>query len=78
MRANPRGDWRIEDREAVARRWGLSVRRPSGSHVTFSHASIDVILTVPAHRPIKPIYVGRFVELIDEVLLLTAHSRADA
>ena len=34
MRTNPR-DWRIDDLEAVAKRHGLTVRKPSGSHVIF-------------------------------------------
>jgi hypothetical protein len=29
--------------------------------------SIDTKLTVPARRPIKPVYVKKFLELIDEV-----------
>jgi hypothetical protein len=34
MRNNPR-DWRIESLEAVAKRLGIKVRKPPGSHVIF-------------------------------------------
>ena len=35
------------------------------NHVTFRHQN-GAKLTVPAHRPIKPIYIKKFVRLIDE------------
>jgi transposase len=58
MRNNPR-NWQIADLEAIAIRFGMAVRKGKGSHVTFSHAALAGILTVPAHRPIKPIYVKK-------------------
>jgi hypothetical protein len=64
MRANPR-DWRIEDLESVAKRQGLTIRKPSGSHVIFQKQGIALEVSVPAHKPIKPVYVRRLVELID-------------
>lgn len=64
MRRNPR-DWRIEDLEAVADRFGI-VYRKHGSHVTFRHPN-SAKATVPAHRPIKPVYVKKFLELLIEV-----------
>lgn len=64
MRANPR-DWRIEDLESVARANAVSIRKPGGSHVVFEHPLVIEALSVPAHRPIKPVYVKAFVRLID-------------
>jgi predicted RNA binding protein YcfA (HicA-like mRNA interferase family) len=66
MRANPR-DWRIEDLEALARYYGFVVRKPGGSHAIFTHERSAEMLSVPARRPIKPVYVRRFVALIDSV-----------
>lgn len=66
MRNNPR-DWHIQDIEKVAAYYGFEKRHHSGSHVTFSHAKLDQILTVPAHRPIKAVYVKKLLALIDEV-----------
>ncbi len=64
MRNNPR-DWQIVDLEIIAGRFGITVRRGKGSHVSFAHPRWVDILTVPAHKPIKPIYVKKFMLLID-------------
>jgi predicted RNA binding protein YcfA (HicA-like mRNA interferase family) len=66
MRRNPR-DWRIEDLEALALRYGLEVRQPSGSHAVFFHKATGKQLSVPAKRPIKPIYITAFIALLDEI-----------
>jgi hypothetical protein len=70
MRANPRGDWRIEDVQALCRAFGLSYRKPGGgsSHATISHLSQAEILTVVARRPVKPVYIVKLVSFIDSVL----------
>lgn len=64
MRNNPR-DWQLADLEFIAERFGVALRRGKGSHVSFTHPKWLCILTVPAHRPIKPIYVKKLIELID-------------
>jgi predicted metal-dependent phosphotriesterase family hydrolase len=66
MRNNPRGR-RIASLEAVAAASGVNVRKPGGSHVVFEHPDLAEALSVPARRPIKPIYVQRFVRFIDQV-----------
>ena len=64
MRNNPR-DWRIEALESLAKRFGLLVRNPDGSHVVFSATSIGQEISVPTRKPIKPIYVKKFIALLD-------------
>ena len=64
MRNNPR-DWQLADLEVVAGHYGINLRRGKGSHVVFTHPSWVEMLTVPAHRPIKPVYVKKLVSLID-------------
>ena len=64
MRQNPEG-WRIASLEAVAAACGANIRKPGGSHVVFEHPALAEALTVPARRPIKPVYVRRFVQWID-------------
>ena len=64
MKANPR-DWRIESLKSVAAACGLVHRQPGGSHMIFRHPS-GAMLSVPARRPIKPIYVKKFVRLVEE------------
>ena len=64
MRNNPL-DWRIDRLKTVAQAHGIAWRQPGTSHVTFRHPN-GAKLTVPAHRPIKPIYIKKFIRLIDE------------
>ena len=64
MRNNPL-DWRIDDLKTVAHAYMIEWRQPGTSHVTFRHPNGSKI-TVPAHRPIKPIYIKKFVRLVQE------------
>ena len=64
LRNNPR-DWQIETLKEIAKRYNIEWRQPGTSHVTFRHPN-GTKLTVPAHRPIKPIYIKKFIRLIDE------------
>ena len=64
LRNNPLG-WQIETLKEIARRFDIEWRQPGTSHVTFRHPN-ETKLTVPAHRPIKPVYIRKFVRLIDE------------
>jgi hypothetical protein len=66
MRANPQ-DWRIDSLESVAAAFGVKVRKSGGSHVVFQHPDMAEAITVPFRRPIKPIYVQRFVRFVDAV-----------
>ncbi|MYA55269.1 addiction module toxin, HicA family [Candidatus Poribacteria bacterium] len=68
MRNNPRDNWRITHVETLARRYGFSINRPKrgGSHVTLRHDS-GVRLTIPDHRPIRPMYIRRLVKMIDQL-----------
>jgi hypothetical protein len=36
-----------------------------GSHVIFSASHVREIVSVPAKRPIKPVYIKKFLALID-------------
>ena len=65
MRTNPR-DWRIDDLKVVADKYGMRYRQQGTSHVVFVHVSAGLI-SVPCARPIKPVYIRRFVGLIDKL-----------
>ena len=62
MRHNPL-DWRIEQLQTVARQHGVEWRHDGTSHCVFIRTD-GPTLPVPAHRPIKPTYVKKFVALI--------------
>ena len=69
MRNNPR-DWTLENVVTVCQQNGLDIRAGKGSHYVVSHPELSTMLTVPAHRPIKPIYIKKLIELIDQGRLL--------
>ena len=54
----------FDELRGVLLRLGFEERAPSGSHYTYSHPDVRDILTVPRHRPIKPVYVRKARALI--------------
>ncbi len=65
MRRNPR-DWRIGQLQTIAETYGVAWVHEGGSHCTFRTPD-GAKLTVPAKRPIKPVYVRHFIDLIDTI-----------
>ena len=67
MRKNPR-DWTIKNIESVCNHYGLTCSAPTrGSHYKISHPDLDQILTIPAKRPVKPVYVKSLIDIIDSI-----------
>ena len=67
MRANPR-DWRIEDVAALCSAFGVACTPPrKGSHYKVKHESRSEMLTIPARRPVKPVYIADLVRYIEAV-----------
>jgi len=64
MRNNPR-DWRIDSLKTVAASYGIEWRQRGNSHVVFIRPD-GRTLPVPAHRPIKPVYIRKFVDFVLE------------
>ena len=62
MRNNPL-DWRIEQLQTVAQQQQIEWRQEGTSHCVFIRPD-GKTLTVPAHRPIKPVYVKKFVAFV--------------
>ena len=66
MRRNPAGDWQIRDVEVVCREYGLLFRQGRGtSHAHAKYPAAREILTIPARRPIKPVYIRKLVRYIE-------------
>jgi hypothetical protein len=58
MEASPAGDWAISDVETLCGQIGLGFKAPRrGSHYKVFSKHLPGILTIPAHKPIKPFYV---------------------
>ena len=64
MKSNPL-DWWISSLQIVAEAYGIIWRKPGGSHVIFRHENGQK-LSISSHRPIKPLYVKKFVRLIEK------------
>ena len=68
MRANPKGDWTIEDVAVVCRYCGAELCSPRrGSHYTVRHHKCPEILPIPARKPLKIVYVKLFVSMMDSI-----------
>lgn len=66
MQKNPL-DWRMEQLLTVARQYGFEVRSNGGSHHVFSHSALVETLSIPARKPIKPLYIKRLCALIEQI-----------
>ncbi|MBP9502563.1 MAG: hypothetical protein KBF17_10430 [Candidatus Promineofilum sp.] len=64
MQNNPH-DWRIESPKTVADAYNIEWRQRGTSHVVFVRSD-GRTLPVPARRPIKPIYIRKFVDFVLE------------
>ncbi len=62
MKNHPMG-WQIDDLQVVARQHGITWRHDGGSHCVFIRLD-GRTLPVPAHRPIKPVYIKKFLRLV--------------
>lgn len=78
MKANPKSDWRMSDLETIAKKIGLEVRKPGGSHHTFSSPKLVGHLTVPKSKPIKPPYIRNFVSMCEAHLEVLKEEQASA
>jgi hypothetical protein len=66
MRRNPAGDWTIEDIRKLCEMLGWTCLPPSGggSHWKIAAPGLETILTIPAKRPIKPIYIRKLMDMV--------------
>lgn len=64
MSQNPLG-WQIEDLQTVAKHYAIDWRHGGGSHCVFITSS-GKTLPVPAKKPIKPVYIKKFLLLLEE------------
>jgi hypothetical protein len=78
MRDKPQANWKIGDLEKICKRFGVSFSSPTrGSHYKISSNFLEGILTVPARRPVKAIYIRKFVGLVDAHIQTSLESQKD-
>ena len=63
MRTNPL-NWQLAQLQTVALQNGIDWRHEGTNHCVFVRNDGNT-LPVPARRPIKPIYVKKFLELVE-------------
>lgn len=63
MKLNPH-DWRIGNEKTVAQTYGIEWRQKSTFHVVFMRSD-GKTLPIPAHRSIKPIYIKKFINFVE-------------
>ena len=66
MRRNPAGDWTIQDVQTLCKGLGWQCLPPTGgvSHFKIAVPGSETILTIPAKRPIKPVYIRKLMECV--------------
>lgn len=66
MTRNPRGNWTMRDIEALCEEHGMECTPPArgGLHYTIADPLGGFTLTLPAGRPIKPVYITVFLGLL--------------
>ena len=57
-------NWQLAQLQTVARQHGIDWRHDGTSHCVFVRTD-GKTLPVPARRPIKPIYIRKFLELVE-------------
>ena len=66
MRRNPAGDWMIQDIQKLCDGLGWQCLPPTGggSHWKVAVPGNEAILTIPAKRPIKPVYIRKLMDYV--------------
>ena len=66
LRGSSDASFTFEELRRVLLQVGFEERAPKGSHYTFAHPDVPSILTIPKHKPLKPVYVRRARALITD------------
>lgn len=64
MKSNPKADWTPDNIKTLSKAYSLTMRQRGTSHAVLTNSKGEH-LTVPMHKPIKPLYIKRLVELIE-------------
>ncbi len=64
MKSNPKADWTSANVKTLCNAFDLTLRQSGTSHAVLTNNKGEH-LTVPMHKPIKPLYIKRLIELIE-------------
>jgi predicted RNA binding protein YcfA (HicA-like mRNA interferase family) len=64
MKSNPKDDWTPNKIKIICKAFNITLRQRGTSHAVLTNMRGEH-LTVPMHKPIKPLYIRRLVELIE-------------
>ena len=64
MKANPKADWSRSNIKTLVEAFNLTLRQHGTSHAVITNSSGQHV-TIPMHKPIKPLYIKRLIELIE-------------
>ena len=64
MKTSPKNDWTPENIKTLVKAYNLTLRQSGTSHAVITN-NLGEHLTVPMHKPIKPLYIIRLIKLIE-------------
>ncbi len=64
MKVNPKSDWTPGNIKTLVKAYHLTLRQSGTSHAVITN-KLGTHLTIPMHKPVKPLYIIRLVELIE-------------
>lgn len=66
MKSNPKANWTPDNIKALCKAYNITLRQRSTSHAVLTNKK-GKHLTIPMHKPIKPIYIRHLVKLIESI-----------
>jgi predicted RNA binding protein YcfA (HicA-like mRNA interferase family) len=64
MKSNPKADWIPDNIKTLCNSFGLVLLQRGTSHAVLTNRKGEH-LTLPMHKPVKPLYINRLIELIE-------------
>ncbi len=64
MKSNPKADWTPNNIKTLCKAFDLTLRQRGTSHAVLTNA-IGQHLTIPMHKPVKPLYIKYLIKLIE-------------
>ncbi len=70
IKNNPKGI-SFEEIDTLLTSFGFEARNTGGSHYVYTHQSLNSVqdyVTIPRHRPVKPIYIRKAIAAIEKLI----------